>query len=309
MVSSNSNTGIYISLEELVKLEYVADGFSFLPKQPIHSVLSGRHASRLRGRGLNFEELRGYLPGDDIRHIDWKVTARTQKPYVRVYTEEKERPVLIICDQRISMFFGTRVEMKSVTAAKLAGLSAWRILKSDDRIGGIVFNDSDIIEVKPQRSRANAHQYFKTISELNSKLNVNSKIKPNPEMLNKVFEQISRIAKHDYLIIIISDFHGLNESSKKHLISLAEHNDVLSFLVYDTAAINLPEDGKFVFSENEMQIEVNFENRKTHSPISDFTSGRLYYVDTKLKEIGIPIIRINNADDIGKQLRTHFGNL
>lgn len=309
MVSSNSNTGIYISLEELVKLEYVADGFSFLPKQPIHSVLSGRHASRLRGRGLNFEELRGYLHGDDIRHIDWKVTARTQKPYVRVYTEEKERPVLIICDQRISMFFGTRVEMKSVTAAKLAGLSAWRILKSDDRIGGIVFNDSDITEIKPQRSRANAHQYFKTISEFNSKLNVNSGVKPNPGMLNVVLEQISQIAKHDYLIIIISDFHGLDDGSKKHLLSLAEHNDVLSFLVYDTAAISLPEDGKYVFSENEMQIEVNFENKKIHSPISNFTSGRLHDVDTKLKEIGIPIFRINNADDIGKQLRTHFGNL
>ena len=308
-MAMKEHDGIYISLQELTQLEYIADGFSFLPKQPIHSVLSGRHASRLRGRGLNFEELRGYLPGDDIRHIDWKVTARTQKPYVRVYTEEKERPVLIICDQRISMFFGTRVEMKSVTAAKLAGLSAWRILKSDDRIGGIVFNDSDITEIKPQRSRANAHQFFKTISEFNSKLNVNSGIKPNPEMLNNILEQISRIAKHDYLIIIISDFHGLNDSSKKHLISLAEHNDVLSFLVYDTTAINIPEDGKFVFSENEMQIEVNFENKKTHSPISNFTNDRLHNVDTKLKEIGIPIFRINNADDIGKQLRTHFGNL
>ena len=90
------------------------------------SVLSGRYASRLRGRGLNFEEIRRYLPGDDVRTMDWKVTARTRSPHVRVYTEEKDRAVLLIVDQRINMFFGTRDKLKSVTAAELAALGAWR---------------------------------------------------------------------------------------------------------------------------------------------------------------------------------------
>ena len=91
---------VYASLDELVRLRFKASGFSFLPRQPVHSVLSGRHASRLRGRGLNFEELRNYLPGDDTRNIDWKVTARTREPFVRVYTEEKDRPVWLLVDQR-----------------------------------------------------------------------------------------------------------------------------------------------------------------------------------------------------------------
>ena len=72
--------------------------FSFLPRQPVHSILAGRHASRIRGRGLNFEELRDYLPGDDVRSIDWKVTARTGKPHVRVFTEERDRPALLVVD-------------------------------------------------------------------------------------------------------------------------------------------------------------------------------------------------------------------
>jgi len=76
-----------------------------LPRQPVHSLLSGRHGSRVRGRGLAFEELRQYLPGDDIRTMDWRVTARTGSPFVRVYTEEKDRPALFVVDQRISMFF------------------------------------------------------------------------------------------------------------------------------------------------------------------------------------------------------------
>ncbi len=115
---------IHADLDALVRLQFKAQGFSFLPRQPIHSVLYGRHASRLRGRGLNFEEIRGYLPGDDIRSMDWKVTARTRKPHIRVYTEERDRTVWLLVDQRISMFFGSRVSMKSVTAAEAAALAA-----------------------------------------------------------------------------------------------------------------------------------------------------------------------------------------
>ena len=90
----------------------------------MHSILAGRHASRLRGRGLNFEEIRRYLPGDDTRNMDWKVTARMRKPHVRVYTEERDRPCLLVVDQRQSMFFGTRRCMKSVAAAEVAALAA-----------------------------------------------------------------------------------------------------------------------------------------------------------------------------------------
>ena len=112
-----SDSTIYADLEQLVRLEHRARGFSLLPRQPIHSILAGRHASRLRGRGLNFEEIRGYLPGDDVRPMDWKVTARMREPHVRVYTEERDRPVLFLVDQRASMFFGSRRAMKSVAAA------------------------------------------------------------------------------------------------------------------------------------------------------------------------------------------------
>lgn len=309
MASNSANTGIYVTLDDLIKLELKAKGFSFLPHQSVSSVLSGRHASRLRGRGLNFEELRGYLPGDDIRNIDWKVTARTQKPHVRVYTEEKERSAIVICDQRISMFFGSKKDMKSVTAANISALATWRILNSDDKVGSVVFNDSEFKEIKPKRSKVNASLIFRDIEKFNNNLNVESGISPNPQMLNKVLEHVSRIATHDYLVIVISDFHGLDDNSKKHLMNIAEHNDVASFLVYDMAAIDVPSDGKFVFSENELQIEVDFENKKTHSPISIFANERLKNVDTVLKEIGIPIFRINNVEDIGEQLRMHLGKL
>ena len=92
---------IHVDLNQLLRLAGPARRLSLLPRQPASSVLNGRHASKLRGRGLNFEELRHYLPGDDTRTIDWKVTARTGEPYVRVYTEERDRPALLVVDQRM----------------------------------------------------------------------------------------------------------------------------------------------------------------------------------------------------------------
>src|SRR5215467_15627938 len=105
--------GVYVSLDDLMRMRLKARGLSFLPRQSPHSVLAGRHASRMRGRGLDFEEIRDYLPGDDIRSFDWKATARAGKPLVRVFTEERDRPTCIVVDQRQSMFFGTRFAFKS----------------------------------------------------------------------------------------------------------------------------------------------------------------------------------------------------
>ena len=167
-----SMPGVYVSLDDLLALEYRGRKVSFLPRQPVHSLLSGRFASRMRGRGLNFEEIRDYRPGDDVRSIDWKVTARLQKPHVRVFNEERDRQTLLVVDQRLSMFFGSRRSMKSVTAAEAAAISAWRVLGAGDRVGAIVFNDRDLAEFRPRRSRATVLQILTAIVAQNRSLGV-----------------------------------------------------------------------------------------------------------------------------------------
>lgn len=107
---------VYVSLAQLMALEFKARALSFVARQPHGSILSGNHASRLRGRGLNFDELRRYQPGDDLRHLDWRASLRTGKPVVRTFTEERDRPALIVVDQRMSMFFGSSRSFKSATA-------------------------------------------------------------------------------------------------------------------------------------------------------------------------------------------------
>ena len=136
IAASEPSEGAYVDLDRLVRLRFETQDFSLRPTQPVTSVLSGRYGSKLRGRGMDFVEIRPYQSGDDTRTMDWKVTARTRKPHIRVCAEEKDRAVLMVVDQRQSMFFGTKRQMKSVTAAECGAVGVWRALASGDRAGG-----------------------------------------------------------------------------------------------------------------------------------------------------------------------------
>ncbi|MBW2292862.1 MAG: DUF58 domain-containing protein, partial [Deltaproteobacteria bacterium] len=226
---------VRVDLAHLRGLAGAAKGLRFLPRQPARSVLNGRHASRLRGRGLNFEELRGYLPGDDVRSIDWKVTARTGEPYVRVYTEERDRPALIVVDQRMSMFFGSRLNMKSVTAAEAAAVAAFAILEQGDRVGGIVFGDELLADFRPLSSRRTLDAFIASVAAANGALHADAPV-VTPMSLNRPLEAAARIARRDHLVLVISDFDEIDARSETLIGGLARHNDVVLFLVSDPVA-------------------------------------------------------------------------
>ena len=302
-----TDSRIYTNLKDLIRLEHKARGFNFLPRQPVHSILSGRHASRLRGRGLNFEEIRGYLPGDDIRTIDWKVTARTQKPHVRVYTEEQDRPALLVVDQRLPMFYGTREMMKSVTAAHLAALGAWRVFHAGDRVGAIVFNDTEIREIRPHRSRRRVMEILQAVLEQNHELKAETETRPNYEMLNQALERTLRLAKHDYLVAVISDFAGADEETKRLMLLMTQHNDVIAALVYDPSALSFPSGGRLVVSEGELQIELDLGEKKVYEPIAEHFKARVRDVAEFLRKMGVPVLPIQTEGDPVEQIRRQLG--
>lgn len=301
--------GVYTTLKDLIRLEGQATGFSFLPRQPIHSLLAGRHASRLRGRGLNFEEIRRYLPGDDVRNIDWKVTNRLKKPHVRVYTEERDRSVLLLVDQRMSMFFGSRRQLKSVTAAEAAGLSAWRVFNVKDRPGAIVFDDRELRYVSAQRSRANVMQIFGALVQFNRRLRVDAGIQPNPSMLNQVLRKARQIATHDWLIAVVSDFGGADDETTRLLTQLGRRNDVISLFIYDSLEQSLPDIGRLVASDAELQVEVQSQNAQLREKHHAMFQDRLEHSTRSLKKQGIPVLPINNTQPVAEQIRRLMGNL
>ena len=300
--------GVYVQLDELVKLQYKASGFSFLPKQPIHSVLSGRHASKLRGRGLNFEELRNYLPGDDTRNIDWKVTARTRTPYVRVYTEEKDRTVWLLVDQRVSMFFGSTKRMKSVVAAEVAALAAWRVLSVGDRVGALVFNDSDISVVPPHRSRERVMQILKQVVEKNRALSADSGLKPDAGKLNEALKQVSLLARHDCLVCLITDGDGLNPETRRYITRLSEHNDVLTAFIYDPLEKDMPAVGRLRFADGEGQLEADTSNRKLRTAFQNEFEQRLEWMRSASRRFSIPLLPLHTSSPVSEQIRAVLGH-
>ena len=306
--------GVYVDLDDLIRLQYKATGFTFLPRQPIHSILAGRHASRLRGRGLNFEEIRRYLPGDDNRNIDWKVTARVRKPHVRVYTEEKDRPALLVVDQRMSMFFGSTRAMKSVVAAEAAALAAWRVLSVGDRVGAIVFGDDDITEIKPHRSQERVMQILRTVVQWNHQLKVTSpdsaRSRPaaNAANLNAALQRALRVAHHDYLVVLITDGFGADDTSVRLVTSLCEHNDVMTLFIYDPLEAELPNAGRLVISEADLQLEVNTSDAKLRQQFhSDFVRRHEQLQDIS-RIRSIPFLPIETGQGVAEQVRKLLGH-
>ncbi|MEM9045143.1 MAG: DUF58 domain-containing protein [Pseudomonadota bacterium] len=284
-----------------------ATSLRFLPRQPARSVLSGRHASRLRGRGLNFEELRDYLPGDDVRTIDWKVTARTGTPYVRVYTEERDRPALLLVDQRMSMFFGSRLNMKSVTAAEAAALAAFRILDQGDRVGGIVFGDQTIAEFRPQRAGRAVNRLISAISTANQMLRAD--VPPAPVLpLNEPLAAAARIAKKDHLVIVFSDFDEIDDQTEALVRRLAMTNDVILFAITDPISRVLPEGLKLVVSDGDLQAEIDTRSGNVRSALADMTSGRLAQVLDWSKRFDVPVLPLSAGEPTLPQIQHLLGH-
>lgn len=300
------DTRVHVDMAHLRSLEAKAKSLTFLPRQPARSALNGRHASRLRGRGLNFEELRDYLPSDDVRAIDWKVTARTGSPYVRVFTEERDRPALIVVDQRMSMFFGSKLNMKSVTAAECAALVAFRILDQGDRVGGIVFGDEVIAEVRPKRSRAALNQFLSALCNANGLLRANAP-DVEPVGLNQVLHAVARIAPRNHLLVLLSDFSEIDAQTRKLVSGLARHNDLIIGLVSDPYAGALPIDARLVVSNGTLQVAIDTGDKETHRQLSELASGRLAEILDWQRAIGVPVLPISSGEDSLTQMRRLMG--
>ena len=303
----NADGLVYVSLGQLMALQFQARDLSFVARQPQGSLLAGNHASRLRGRGLNFDELRRYQPGDDLRHLDWRASLRTGKPVVRTFTEERDRPALIVVDQRMSMFFGSVRSFKSAVAAELGALAAWMVFNAGDRVGGLVFNDTRIDSVAPLRSRKRVEALCSRIALQNNELNASNADHESDSQLDKVLQQCVALAGHDHLICLVSDFAGAGPRTVQWLQQLSAHNDVVALQVYDPLALNVPDRGQLLITQGQLQVELAVSQRKVRQPLGDFLGGRLKDVASLLRRSQVPLLMISTALPAAEQLRTELG--
>ncbi|RJE72810.1 DUF58 domain-containing protein [Reichenbachiella sp. MSK19-1] len=296
---------VFISLRELLTMERFARVMSLLSnRQKVKSVLGGKHASKLRGRGLDFEEVRNYVKGDDIRNIDWKVTARTKVTHTRVFSEEKEKPALIVVDQSKSMFFGSQKRTKSVVAAELAAVSAFRVLKQGDRVGGVVIADDGVDIIQPKRDRRNILRFLEKIVMRNQGLK-DSVVESREDILKDAMVKIRNIVTHDYLVVVISDFNHYDAGVVRFISQIAQHNDVILAKVTDPMERKIPET-KFVAGDRKTQVTVDGRRKALRDHFETGFEEDYQQFQSQMKKHRIPVFSINTVDSIEEQLKDVF---
>lgn len=257
MTSTLPGDGIHLSAPELIALKPRCNALSLPMNRPAASSLAGAYRSRFRGRGVDFVESRNYLPGDDIRNMDWRVTARTGKPHTKIFQEERERPVLVVVDASPSLYFGTRTRLKSVAAGQLAAAVAWASVRRGDRIGAFLLAPDTHRELRPTGGRRGA---MRVIQGLVDWLNPDQQHR-GFEPLSVSLERVRHTVRPGSLVLIISDFFSLDEQCHRHLSRLRQHNDVIGCQVMDPAEQHLPA-GRFPISdgENSAMLDTHQQN-------------------------------------------------
>ena len=316
---NKDKSAIYVDLNELRRLKYLAKGFSFTPNQPANSALSGKNVSKLRGRGLNFEELRHYRPGDDIRSMDWKVTQRTGKPHIKVFTEERERNVFLAIDQRMTMFFGSSNKMKSVIAAELSALIAWQISDSGDRIGAVIYNDQQTKVIPAKRGRQHVVNLLAEVLKKNHELSIDTSIDQSSknnahqqvddsESYNKMLATLNKVSSHNGLIILIGDGHGFNDKSTDFIKQLRQHNEVIACHIFDPLEQTLPKMSQMIVSDGVQQIQFSSEKKQVQKNYQDEIARQLDSYVKAAKKYRIPLIEIDTIAPVEQQLRKALGH-
>lgn len=251
-VATTNLPGINVTLDELLQLE---DPHLLTLKPPkVKALDGGHHVSRIRGRGIDFSEVRNYQAGDDIRQMEWRITARTGQPHVKLYHEERERPVFLIVDFNESMFFGTKVAFKSVIAAKFATLLGFAASKLGDKVGGILFSGDEIKEFRPKARRQGILPIVKTLSDFSFKPN-----QTKTRLMSDVLLQLRRVSKPGSLIFIISDFSHFDDDAKNMMQRLQKHCDIVGYHMIDPIEKNPPKPGSYAISDgtHEMRIDTS----------------------------------------------------
>jgi uncharacterized protein (DUF58 family) len=299
--------GAYTDLNELIALRFPARQLQLSRKNRALSVLTGPNKSNFRGRGIDFEEVRSYQPGDDIRSIDWRVTARTGSAHTKLFREERERPMLVAVDQRSSMFFGSNHCFKSVLAAQLASLLAWSALEAGDRVGGLVFNDAAHREIRPRRSRKTVLALLSQVHEYNHSLPLESG--QAPESFADMLANLRRIARPGSSIFLVSDFRGAaSEHAREHLFQLAQHAQLTAVACQDPVEVVLPRAGHYAVTNGSERSELDTADRRLQQAYSDRSRHQQELLGREMLKLGIPLLRANTDQAPFGLLQTFYGD-
>ena len=222
--------------------------------------MAGDVKSAFKGRGMELEEIRSYAYGDDVRDIDWRVTARKEQPFTKLYAEERDREIYVLLDLSPQMVFGTRHELKSVAAAKITALLGWMSLENKDRFGCVIYDGQENLLFKPQNNRANMMILLKKISDITKKI-LHQEI-DTAQGLQKSVQLLQQSIKSQAAVFVVSDFTDFNDDVQKSLAALSKKARVYALNVFDVLEEFPPKAGEYM-AENKGERLI-FESKSKH---------------------------------------------
>jgi uncharacterized protein (DUF58 family) len=235
---------VSLSLERLVVLHEEARGIDLRPRDKLLATRSGGHLSRFRGRGMEFDESRVYQPGDEPRNMDWRVTARTGQAHVKLFHEERERPVWLIVDQGESMRFGTRVAFKSVIAAHAAALLAWAAADKGDRVGGLVYDERHARRCPVAAGKRGVLPLLGALAGRQR-----GAVGSGHASIDEAVGRLAPSIPSGALVVIASDFRGIGVTGQGWLTPLARRCELLMLHVYDPIEVEPPPPGRYAVTD------------------------------------------------------------
>lgn len=304
-VSTGPARGAYCDLSDLIGLRYPARKLDLKQRKRALSLLSGPNKTNFRGRGIDFEEVRAYQAGDDIRTIDWRITARTGDAHTKIFREERERQILVAVDQRSSMFFGSQHCCKSTLAAHLAALLSWAALQRGDRLGGLVFSEQEHREIRPRRSRRSVLGLLNHITDINRHL----PLEPNPGGLKfaEMLVELRRIARPGSGLFVVSDFSGaLDDSALEHIYRLSRHMEITALHCSDPLEHRLPEAGRYSVTDGQATTQLDTGNARVRKLFADRYDGHLESLRREYGKLGIPLIEASTQQGPLELLQAYY---
>jgi len=307
--TNNKAEGItWISTQSLIQLRHKANQIS-LNKSKVHAKQGGAYLSSFKGRGMEFDESRIYQAGDDIRNMDWRVTARTGTAHTKVFREERERPVLLCLDLNTSMMFATRNKFKSVIASEIAALLSWSAANNNDRIGGLIFSSDEHHEIKPRRGKTAVLDFIGYITKHKTWAHNKNESKQSGSNRNMV-TAISRLRKVTHpgsLVFMISDFREMNEKAYSHLANVARHNDIVLIKITDPIEIELPSSGSYKLTDGTNELQIQTSNKKIKNEYHLRYANQNDRLEKFCRQNRIHLIQISTSDNSLDKLTDGLG--
>ena len=268
----------------------------------IKSPLAGGHLSRFRGRGMDYLESRHYQPGDDVRSMDWRVTARTGAPYLKVYVEERERPVVAVVDLRRDMHFATRGVFKSVQAARVAALIGWAAISLGDRFGALIMNGGHR-ECQPRGGKRGVLRVIEALTATDK-----AAVQQQPEdNMTRSLERLRRVTRPGSLIILISDFLEMDDNTERHLNELARHNNLLAIQIIDPLEQVILTVGDYGVSDGASRAVLNIRKKQDAEDLQAYFQSRHERARSVFQALGAPMIQLMTTDNVAQVLNAELG--